>query len=195
MESAFHDLLLTDTQASAKQLLGMDLYLGEICLGRIVETEAYLGVNDSACHSAKGRRTPRNEAMYLQAGHWYVYQMYGYYMLNLVTRPKDIPEAILIRALETKGQLPEANGPGKLTRLANITKVFDGQSLASSQLTLKMGARPKVIGSRARIGVTCSDHWKEEPLCFYVLGNRHVSHVRKKGLLADQDTWVKAKAQ
>ncbi|MGT2888413.1 DNA-3-methyladenine glycosylase [Streptococcus didelphis] len=189
MKETFKELLFTDTQASAKELLGMELYLEDVRIGRIVETEAYLGAQDSACHSSQGRRTPKNESMYLPAGHWYVYQIHGHYMLNLVTRDQDIPEAVLIRALEIDSDNPQANGPGKLTRLANITKVFDGQNIESSLLQLRRGPKPKDIGSRARIGVTCRDFWRDVPLCFYVLGNRHVSKIRKKGLLPDKETW------
>ncbi|MGT2933507.1 DNA-3-methyladenine glycosylase [Streptococcus catagoni] len=192
MKEAFKELLLSDTEATAKALLGMELYMGDSRIGRIVETEAYLGALDSACHSAQGRRTKKNESMYLQAGHWYVYQIHGHNMLNLVTRDKDVAEAVLIRALETDSQIPNANGPGKLTRLAEITRIFDGQSIDKSQLTLRAGAQPRDIGCRARIGVTCSDLWKDEPLCFYVLGNKHVSKIRKKGLLPDEETWMKS---
>ena len=86
----------TDTIATAKALLGMQLCLDGKSLGRIVETEAYLGSKDSACHSANDRRTPKNEDMYLAAGHWYVYQIYGHQMLNLVTKPQNVAEAVLI---------------------------------------------------------------------------------------------------
>ncbi len=145
---------------------------------------------DSASHSAGGRRTKKNESMYLSAGHWYVYQIYGHDMLNLVTKDSDIPEAVLIRALEIPGDVPKANGPGKLTKLANITKSFDGQCIEKCNLYLKKGVKPLHIAQRARIGVTCTDHWKEEPLCFFVQGNKHVSNIRKKGLLNDFDTWI-----
>lgn len=69
MDQMFKELLLMDTQGAARAMLGMELYLGEQRLGRIVETEAYLGALDSACHSAQGRRTKKNESMYLEAGH------------------------------------------------------------------------------------------------------------------------------
>ncbi|EMG24901.1 DNA-3-methyladenine glycosylase II [Streptococcus parauberis KRS-02083] len=189
MDQWFRKLLLTDTQGAAKALLGMELYLGDEKLGRIVETEAYLGAFDSACHSAQGRRTPKNESMYLEAGHWYVYQIHGHNMLNLVTREKEVPEAVLIRALETPDGLPEGNGPGKLTRLFGITRAWDGQDSENCALHLRPSLKPKKIASRARIGVTCTDLWREAPLCFYVAGNQHVSRIRKRGLVPDQETW------
>ena len=80
LSKKFKQVMETDTIATAKALLGMQLCLDGKPLGRIVETEAYLGSKDSACHSANDRRTPKNEAMYLAAGHWYVYQIYGHQM-------------------------------------------------------------------------------------------------------------------
>jgi len=88
----FQKLIETDTVAAARALLGMQLILNGQELGRIVETEAYLGSQDSACHSARGRRSPKNESMYLPAGHWYVYQIYGHHMLNLVTKAENVAE-------------------------------------------------------------------------------------------------------
>ncbi|MGZ8424485.1 MAG: DNA-3-methyladenine glycosylase, partial [Candidatus Binatia bacterium] len=87
----------------AKQLLGKVLvhrHDDRVLAGRIVETEAYLGPQDLACHAAKGR-TKRTEVMFGAAGHAYVYFIYGFYnMLNLVTEAKDYPAAVLIRAVE-----------------------------------------------------------------------------------------------
>ncbi|MBP2624177.1 DNA-3-methyladenine glycosylase [Streptococcus oricebi] len=185
----FQRLMMTDTVATAEALLGMELWLDGELLGWIVETEAYLGKEDSACHSASGRRTPKNEAMYLAAGHWYVYQIYGHQMLNLVTKPENRAEAVLIRALELPNGQVLANGPGKLTRWAGIDKVFNGDELIKSRLQIRAGRKPGQISRRPRIGVTCRDKWRSEPLCFYVAGNRHVSKIAKKGLLDDLATW------
>ena len=124
----FQELMRVDTIATAKALLGMQLYLDGKPIGRIVETEAYLGAKDSACHSAHGKRSPKNESMYLSAGHWYVYQIYGHQMLNLVTGAENIAEAVLIRALELPDGTLLANGPGKLTKFVGISKAFDGQN-------------------------------------------------------------------
>lgn len=188
ISSEFRKLMEEDTVATAKALLGMQLILDGQVLGRIVETEAYLGQQDSACHSAGGRCSPKNESMYLAAGHWYVYQIYGHQMLNLVTKSEHIPEAVLIRALELPDGRLLANGPGKLTKYAGIDKRFDGQSLAGA-LQLDEDCEPVQIESRPRIGVTCTDKWRQEPLGFYVAGNRHVSKISKKKLLSDQETW------
>ena len=185
----FQELMRVDTIATAKALLGMQLYLDGQSIGRIVETEAYLGAKDSACHSAHGKRSPKNESMYLSAGHWYVYQIYGHQMLNLVTRAENIAEAVLIRALELPDGTLLANGPGKLTKFVGISKAFDGQDLTTSRLQLVENAVPLQIGSRSRIGVTCTDEWRAAPLGFYVMGNRHVSKISKVGLLPDSKTW------
>ena len=73
---------------------------GTLLAGRIVETEAYLGLEDPACHSFHGRRTPRVASLYRPAGHAYVYRIYGLHLcLNVVTRAAEQPEAVLLRAL------------------------------------------------------------------------------------------------
>ncbi|MCP0886120.1 DNA-3-methyladenine glycosylase [Ligilactobacillus sp. WILCCON 0076] len=184
------NIMQTDTVKTAKALLGMKLIFNNQLLGKIVETEAYLGSKDSASHSAGGHRTPKNEAMYLSAGHWYVYQIYGYNMLNFVTRPANIAEAVLIRALEIPGGKCIANGPGKLTKMAEITRQLNGEDIISSNLQLKIGSIPKKIASRSRIGVTCTDSWKNRPLCFYVVGNQHVSKIAKQNFISDDQTWL-----
>lgn len=188
--SEFDDLMKKDTVATAKALLGMELYLRGKFLGTIVETEAYLGSEDSASHSANGRRSSYNEAMYLSAGHWHVYQMYGNDMLNFVTRSEGVAEAILIRALEVAGEEIPANGPGKLTKFSGITKALDGKALSDDGLQLKKGAKPQKIFTRARVGITSKDQWLEKELCFYVAHNRHVSKISKKDLLPDKETWL-----
>lgn len=87
----------------------------------ITETEAYDGVNDLACHASKGR-TARTEIMFGEAGHWYIYLVYGmHFMLNVVTGAKDYPAAVLIRGVEGY------NGPGKVTRFLEIDKRLNGK--------------------------------------------------------------------
>ena len=93
-----------DTETVARELLGQMLYRrlpdGRLLSGRIVETEAYLGVGDRACHTYGGRRTARTDMMFADGGVAYVYLVYGmYYCLNAVTRRQGEPEAVLIRAL------------------------------------------------------------------------------------------------
>ena len=110
----------------APELLGKQIILKENkkkqTIGVIVEVEAYTS-DDPACHAAHGK-TPRNEVMFGQGGITYVYFIYGmYYCLNFVTEKKDIPGAVLIRALEVNEKDTRiASGPGKLCNYLNITK-------------------------------------------------------------------------
>lgn len=94
----------SDTLSIAKELLGMVLiteFDGIITSGKIVETEAYLGRSDRACHAWNGRKTNRTKAMYLSGGYTYVYLCYGiHHLFNVVTHQEGEPHAILIRAIE-----------------------------------------------------------------------------------------------
>src|SRR5262245_26809298 len=122
---------------------------GEI-VGKIVETEAYIGETDPACHAARGR-TPRTSIMYGEPGHAYVYFTYGmHHMLNLVTERTGFPAAVLIRAVEPlKGvdrithRRPQArnrhqlaNGPGKLCQAFGIDRHLNGIDLCGATLFL-----------------------------------------------------------
>lgn len=112
------------TVSFARELLGKVL-VRTTPAGRsqwvIVETEAYVGAHDLACHASKGR-TPRTEVMFGAGGIWYVYLCYGVHeMLNLVTGPAEHPAAILLRGVEG------AIGPGRLTKRLAITRALNGQ--------------------------------------------------------------------
>ncbi len=178
----------------AKQLLGKYLVrkhpMGNT-VGRIVETEAYVGPQDLACHASKGR-TARTEVMFGQAGHAYVYFIYGFYnMLNLVTEAKDYPAAVLIRAVEPvegidlmesrrrNGALRYlANGPGKLCQAFGIDRSLNGADLCGSVLCVKDSGEPvpKFLAT-PRIGVDYAGKWKDKPLRFLVRGNEFVSRL------------------
>ena len=106
----------------AKELLGKIVvtnFDGQVTSGRIVETEAYIGLTDKASHSFAGKRTSRNEHMYSAAGTAYIYICYGMHqMLNVVTNEKGTPDAVLIRAIEPlKGIEFMAQRTGKKVRL------------------------------------------------------------------------------
>ena len=111
----------------AKNLLGKYIVVtidGTKYLAQISETEAYLGVDDSACHTYQGKRTSRTEPMWQNGGTIYVYLCYGmHYLLNIVSRSVDQPEAVLIRATI------EAPGPAKLTKHLHIDKSFNGEDI------------------------------------------------------------------
>jgi len=124
----------------------------------ITETEAYLGEEDLACHACKGR-TPRTEIMYAEGGHIYVYLIYGmYWMLNIVSGPKNHPEAVLIRGLR------EVNGPGRVGKILQLDKSFYGENLNSSpRLRIEDGPEIKSYSSSPRIGIDyAGEYWKNK---------------------------------
>lgn len=119
-----------DAVALAPRLLGKFLCRrledGTVLRRRITETEAYFGEEDTACHAHRGR-TPRTDVLYEPGGCAYVYLCYGMHdLFNVVTGPKDHPEAVLIRGVEG------ADGPGKLTKLLHITRAFNRVNLVTS---------------------------------------------------------------
>lgn len=186
------EFYFADTTTVAKKLLGKVLCRrlpdGKILRGRIVETEAYLGIKDRAAHTFGGRNTDRVRSMYLDGGHAYVFLIYGMYnCLNFVTRTLDHPEAVLIRAIEVpvektpkmfqKG-LP-TNGPGKLCRYFQITREDDGLALWKKKSGLWVEDAPnlpkKEIVTTVRVGIDYAQeaiHW---PLRFYIKDNPFIS--------------------
>lgn len=166
--------------------------------GIIVETEAYLGVVDKACHSYGGRRTRRTETMYGQAGTSYVYLNYGVHRLfNIVVAKVDDPKAVLIRALEptegfermyenrpaAKSVVDLCSGPGKLGAALQIELDDDGVDLACDNRLFVEHSGRKIsssgIVSCPRIGVGYAEEWSEKPLRFYLHGSPHVSKKTK----------------
>jgi DNA-3-methyladenine glycosylase len=155
----------------ARDLLGTILVRrvrGRELQARIVETEAYVGAHDLACHAAKGR-TKRTEVMFGRAGHAYVYLIYGMYdMLNIVAGDVDDPQAVLIRgAVPLGGWRADLSGPGKLTRAMRITRAQNGLDLTGEKLFLLQdpGQRPQFI-TTPRIGIDYAREWKDAMLRF-----------------------------
>jgi len=144
------------TDVVARELLGKLLIReigGDTAILRINEVEAYLGVDDPACHTYGGRRTSRTETMWGPAGRAYIYLVYGiHHCLNVVTVGEGIPEAVLIRGAEIvrghdeirsrRGRKvpPPAltNGPGKLCQALGLTRADDGLDLCSRRSTLSI---------------------------------------------------------
>ena len=131
-----HDFYARDSLTVARELLGKRLVHrlpdGRQLSGRIVETEAYLGVEDPAAHSFGGRRTPRTEVMFGEPGLSYIYFIYGmYFCFNVVTTAREIPEAVLVRALDMDHL---ANGPGKLCRALHLTREQNALDMTSSEI-------------------------------------------------------------
>ncbi len=152
-------------------------YRGKTYRARIVETEAYVGEHDLACHASKGR-TKRTEVMFGPPGHAYVYFIYGMYdMLNIVASHLHDAQAVLIRAAEPlDGWEADLSGPGKLCRAMRITVAMNGMDLTGDRLFLveNEGDAPRIATTR-RIGVDYAKHWRNEPLRFYDRDSKSVS--------------------
>lgn len=194
-----------DAVTVARRLLGRRLVRnidGQRLAGTIVEVEAYLGIEDAAAHTFNGRRTARNESMYLPGGHAYVYMIYGiHHCLNVVCGDAGEGTAVLVRAIEpTEGlDVMHANriaakapskpfrdrdlcsGPGKLAQALAIDRTLDGASLTLGD-RLWIEAEPALrvpdaaIASSPRIGVAYAGDWACKPLRFFLVGNPHVSY-------------------
>ncbi|MDG0815035.1 DNA-3-methyladenine glycosylase [Bdellovibrio svalbardensis] len=185
------EFYFNDTTSVAKSLLGKVLHIqttGQEFRARIVETEAYLGVIDPACHTFGNKKTPRTKSMYMDGGHSYVYMIYGmYFCLNFVTRTSEHPEAVLIRGLEPLPSDPDikkknikTNGPGKLCKHYHITKALDGVCLWKKKSPLFVSddnfkVSAKNIIARPRIGVDYAGEAAAWPLRFYIADNVYVS--------------------
>jgi len=147
--------------------------------GRIVEVEAYLGPEDLAAHSARGR-TPRNAVMFGPPGHLYVYLVYGmHHCANVVCGPGEKPEAVLLRGVELvegeelarsrRGDLPFARiagGPGNLAAAFDIDRRLDGADLLAGPIRLVRAASPVAFLRTPRIGVAYAGDWADRPLRF-----------------------------
>lgn len=161
-----------DTLKVAKSLLGKILCVKndeKIIRGIIVETEAYHGEDDLACHASKGR-TKRTETMYQKSGTVYVYMIYGmHFCLNIVTEDKNYPAAVLIRSvisLSTSNVDSEEkiSGPGRTCRYFGIDKSFNGLDVFGDKIWLEdwgiKFAKKDIIASK-RIGVDYAKHCKD----------------------------------
>lgn len=155
--------------------------------GIIVETEAYIGEDDPACHAFRGR-TRRNGVMYGPPGYLYVYFTYGnHYMANVVTEEEDFPAAVLLRGLQPlynidtmsrrRGVSDESNissGPGKLTRALGLTTLHNGARLNGTMIYISgpaNGSRTIMVSPRIGIGQGGSEKlWR-----FFIEGTPHVS--------------------
>ena len=186
-----------DTLRVARELLGKRLvvptHAGGRVSGRIVEVEAYLGVEDRAAHSYGGRRTRRTETMYAKGGAAYVFFVYGmHHQFNVVTGPEGRPHAVLVRAVEPeegvevmreRRPVPKehelTSGPGKLCRALGIDLTFDGEDLTTSgRVWLEETGqtfKPAQVAAGPRIGVAYAAEDALKPWRFWVEGNVYVS--------------------
>ncbi|MBI2055734.1 MAG: DNA-3-methyladenine glycosylase [Candidatus Sungbacteria bacterium] len=161
-----------------RDLLGKKLVVlsrGRRRAGRILETEAYIGENDPACHARFGR-TKRSEVLYWKPGTLYVYYTYGmHWLLNIVTERPDFPAAILIRAVEPIEGIAEGvrtDGPARLTKAFGIDSTFHG-TMAGKKLWVEddgFVVSPEAIKTGPRIGVGYAGKAKEWPWRFVLTG-------------------------
>jgi DNA-3-methyladenine glycosylase len=179
---------------TAKDLLGKTLFTrsgGRTTAGIIVETEAYSN-RERGCHAYLRRRTPRNDVMFGEGGHAYVYLCYGIHNLfNVVTNTEDEPEAVLIRALEpaegiqwmlkrmgVERESRITSGPGKLTKAMGIDREYNGRALWSKQVWIDDGGvrvAAKDIVASPRIGIDYAGVDAQLPWRFTIKDNPWVS--------------------
>lgn len=181
----------------SKKLLGKIIVTNidnHLTCSRIVETEAYDGRMDKACHAYPNRKTPRTEVMFKEGGRSYVYLCYGiHYLFNIVTHAENEPNAVLLRAVEPmmgveimvnrrkiKSQINLTNGPGKLASALGITRGLNDVVLYDVSSPIWLGEekgkeyQPEVIQT-TRIGVAYADEDALLPWRFYIKDNPYVS--------------------
>lgn len=170
-----------DTQLVARELLGKLLVHetgGVQRIGKIVETEAYLGERDLAAHSSKGL-TPRTKIMFGPPGHAYVYFIYGmHHCMNVVTEREGHASAVLLRAVEPVKNLESRTcGPGLLCRAMKVDRRLNGHDLLSDDFFIAAPDHLEkiTIVKRPRIGVDYAKHWSKRLLRFYIKENPYVS--------------------
>lgn len=176
----------------AQQLLGKYLvrvHPDGVTAGMILETEAYVGLEDKASHGSRGL-TPRNAVMFGPAGFAYVYLIYGmHHCLNAVTEQEKYPAAVLIRAVQpceglelmlTRRRKQDvrllANGPGNLCQAFGIDRRLNGIDLGGDVLFVEdRGVCPADSVVTTRVGVDYAGPWKDMPWRFYIAGHPGVS--------------------
>lgn len=183
---------LKNARYVAKNILGDFLVLKKrkkYLVGRIVETESYLGIGDDASHSFSGKRTARTEIMYQPGGIIYVYLIYGlYWCFNIVTASESNPQCVLIRALEPiegidfmakkrkKNIKNLTNGPCRWTEAFGIDGKFLGKKATSDKFFILQKKRRNFdIVETTRVGVDYATESKDLALRYYIKGNRFVS--------------------
>ncbi len=191
----------SDVVMVARCLLGKIIvtdFQGQLTSGMIVETEAYAGITDKASHAFGGRRSKRTEVMYAAGGIAYVYLCYGiHHLFNVVTNIKEIPHAVLIRAVEPLDGIDImlqrrkkerfspglTAGPGAMSEALGIRTAHTGLSLQGPDIFSEdAGASlpDSKIQAVSRVGVAYAQGDAFLPYRFYISGNRFVS--KGKGL-------------
>ena len=197
----------TDVLHIAQKLLGKVIVTniaGIRCKARIVETEAYRAPEDQASHAKNNTRTTRTEIMYARGGHIYVYLCYGiHHLFNIVTGPKDVPHAVLIRGVEPvenadimlrrrkqKVVHPQLTaGPGVLSKALGIRTYHSGLYLHHpySPIRIEEGDTPLPKGciqSSTRVGIDYSGDWAFKPWRYFIKDNSYVSQAKGASISA-----------
>ena len=186
--------LRDDVVQIARDLIGKYLYTsveGVVTSGIIVETEAYNGRTDKACHAHNNRFTKRTKIMYEAGGVAYVYLCYGiHHLFNIVTNQEGLADAVLVRAVEpAKGvdimerrremssqKVALTSGPGSMSKALGIAKNHYGEQLTGDRIWLEDGlSRDFEVGARKRIGIDYAEEDKDLPWRFIMEGNKWVS--------------------
>ena len=195
-----------DAITVARNLLGKYLvreYDDKKIITKIVETEAYMGIEDKAAHVFGDRRTERTEPLYQDGGHIYVYLIYGmYHCLNISANIEGIPECVLIRAIEPISEINEisqnryskdykdlssyqkkniCNGPGKLCKALKIDKNLNFESILGNKLYIidntnlnNENKKFEIVESK-RVNIDYAEEAKDYLWRYYIKDNKHVS--------------------
>lgn len=173
------DFYARDTVTVAREMLGKYLVMGDK-IGRIVETEAYLGPTDLASHARHRSRT-RNYLMFGQPGILYVYLTYGlHYLANIIAKsPNQEAGAVLLRALEpVQGITLPTNGPARLTKALGINLTHKGMDLVSPNFYLDDRGdtiNSDLVIATPRIGIDYAGQYRNKPWRFYLKDSKWVS--------------------
>ncbi|UCC95974.1 MAG: DNA-3-methyladenine glycosylase [Candidatus Omnitrophota bacterium] len=184
---------LRNAEYVAKNILGDYLVLRRFkttLVGKIVETESYLGLQDDASHSFGGKITPRNRIMYREGGFIYIYLIYGkFWCFNIVVSKKDNPQAVFIRAIEPIAGIETmkrkrglyrieklTNGPCRWTTAFGMNRDFLGESITSRNVFISQGnSKAFTVVRTKRIGIEYATQSKDLPLRFYIQDNPFIS--------------------
>ncbi|HEX3045973.1 MAG TPA: DNA-3-methyladenine glycosylase [Bacillota bacterium] len=194
MEKLKRSFYERDALTVAKDILGKYLVTytpAGTTVGKIIEVEAYMGFVDAGSHTYQGKRTARTEVIFGPGGHAYVYLIYGmYYCLNIIVNRIDVPEVVLIRALEpvdgielmkqrrgTDRILNLCSGPGKLSTAMGISLKENGIDLCGETMYLLSGdtVDSRKITRTPRINIDYAGEARDYPWRFLVQDNPFVS--------------------
>ncbi len=193
------DFYLREAALVAPELLGKLLVHRTsegLASGMIVEVEAYSGAIDKGAHSYQNKRTPRTEIQFGDGGYAYVYSIYGMHCcFNVVTNKSDIPEVVLVRALEpadgidlmmsrrnTQNTLELCSGPGKLCSALGISKANYGDDLCGDTLFIEehMAVLPNEIAVSPRVNIDYAGEDAKLLWRYFIKDSKYVSKVPKK---------------